>query len=161
MEFSVMTYNIHLGLDSDLETLAGIIGEADVVALQEVGNDWFEGAQGHQAQQLAKLSGLNHYRFAAARTVTPGSDPPETRSAPTAEIDRAGESRCCRASRWDLGRVTACRSERIFSDVSSREPWSLLRGPSRSWSHTSLRATPIAWHKAVPSFATLKPRHLL
>ena len=85
MEFSVMTYNIHLGLDSDLETLAGIIGEADVVALQEVGNDWFEGADGHQAQQLAKLSGLSHYRFAAARMVTPGSDPPETRSAPTAE----------------------------------------------------------------------------
>jgi endonuclease/exonuclease/phosphatase family metal-dependent hydrolase len=107
MEFSVMTYNIHLGLDSDLETLAGIIGEADVVALQEVGNDWFEGAPGHQAQQLAKLSGLNHYRFAAARTVTPGSDPPETRSTPTAE-DRPGWG-VALLSRFPLGPWTRHR----------------------------------------------------
>lgn len=39
MEFSVMTYNIKLGLESDLKTVADIIGEADVVAVQEIAVD--------------------------------------------------------------------------------------------------------------------------
>ncbi|MEC9072903.1 MAG: endonuclease/exonuclease/phosphatase family protein [Myxococcota bacterium] len=107
MEFSVMTYNIHLGLDSDLDTLAGIIGEADVVALQEVGNDWFEGEPGHQAQQLAKLSGLNHFRFASALTVRPGTDPPEAHPAPTAD-DRPGFG-VALLSRFPLGPWTRHR----------------------------------------------------
>lgn len=107
MEFSVMTYNIHLGLDSDLEVLAGIIGEADVVALQEVGNDWHEGAPGNQAQQLAKLSGLTHYRFAAALTVRPDTDPPQSRPAPTAE-DRPGYG-VALLSRFPLGPWTRHR----------------------------------------------------
>ena len=85
MEFSVMTYNIRLGLDSDLETIASIVGEADVVALQEVGNDWVEGEKGNQAMKLARASGLTHYRFASALTVRPGTDPPETCPAPTEE----------------------------------------------------------------------------
>jgi endonuclease/exonuclease/phosphatase family metal-dependent hydrolase len=110
MEFSVMTYNIHLGLDSDLETLAGIIGEADVVALQEVGLDWIEGESGHQAQQLAKLSGLNHFRFASSLTVRPDTDPPELRPAPTAE-DRPGFG-VALLSRFPLGPWTRHRLPR-------------------------------------------------
>lgn len=85
MEFSVMTYNIRLGLESDLDTIASIVGEADVVALQEVGNDWVEGEKGNQAMKLARASGLTHYRFASALTVRPGTDPPETCPAPTEE----------------------------------------------------------------------------
>ena len=114
MEFSVMTYNIHLGLDSDLETLAGIIGEADVVALQEVGNDWFEGAEGHQAQQLAKLSGLNHYRFAAARTVVPGSDPPLR----TTRYER--QTPCRNPQPFPRSRKKRCRIRSSFSKYSVR-----------------------------------------
>lgn len=87
MEFTVMTYNIRLGLESDLATVAGIMGEADVVAVQDVGNDWFEGEKGNQAQILSKLSGLNHHRFAASLTVKAGTN--ETRPAPTAD-DRPG-----------------------------------------------------------------------
>lgn len=102
-----MTYNIRLGLDSDLETIADIIAEADVVALQEVGNDWFEGPAGNQAQQLSKLSGLTHFRFASALTVRPGSDPPEAKPAPTAE-DRPGFG-VALLSRFPLGPWTRHR----------------------------------------------------
>ncbi len=102
-----MTYNIRLGLDSDLETIAAIIGEADVVALQEVGNDWFEGPAGNQAQQLSKLSGLTHFRFASALTVRPGTDPPVAKPAPTAE-DRPGYG-VALLSRFPLGPWTRHR----------------------------------------------------
>ncbi len=85
MEFSVMTYNVKLGLESDLETVAGIIGEADVVAVQEVGNDWIEGVPGRHTQELSRLSGLGHFRFASALGVRKGTDPVEIKPAPTAE----------------------------------------------------------------------------
>jgi len=107
MEFSVMTYNIRLGLESNLETVAGIIGAADVVAVQEVGHDWFAGEPGNQAQVLSRLSGLNHYRFAAALTTKPGTDPPETRPAPTAD-DRPGFG-IALLSRFPLGPWTRHR----------------------------------------------------
>lgn len=80
-----MTYNIRLGLDSSLESVAGILGEADVVAVQEVGFDWIEGERGHHASILSRMAGLPHVRFAAALTVRPKTDPPETCPAPTAE----------------------------------------------------------------------------
>jgi endonuclease/exonuclease/phosphatase family metal-dependent hydrolase len=107
LEFSVMTWNIRLGLESDLETLAGILGEADVVALQEVGNDWIEGPNGNQAHQLAKLSGLAHFRFAAALTVRPGTKPPEPCPAPTPD-DRPGYGLAL-LSRFPLGPWTRHR----------------------------------------------------
>jgi endonuclease/exonuclease/phosphatase family metal-dependent hydrolase len=107
MEFSVMTYNIRLGLDSDLEALADIIGSADVVALQEVGYDWFHGPPGHQAQQLAKLSSLPHFRFASALTIRLGLDPPQTIPAPTAE-ERPGFG-VALLSRFPLGPWTRHR----------------------------------------------------
>jgi endonuclease/exonuclease/phosphatase family metal-dependent hydrolase len=81
MQFSVMTYNIRLGRDSDLKTLGDIMAEADIVAVQEIGIDWFEGAEGNQPQLLSRHSGLGHFRFAATQTCTPGST--EARSAPT------------------------------------------------------------------------------
>jgi endonuclease/exonuclease/phosphatase family metal-dependent hydrolase len=80
-----MTFDINLVKDSDLETIASIVGEADIVALQRVGNDWFEGAAGHQAIQLSRLSGLGHVRFASALTLRPGVDPPEMVPAPTSD----------------------------------------------------------------------------
>ncbi len=102
-----MTYNIHLGLDAGLEPIADIVGEADVVAIQEVGNDWIEGPSGNQAQQLAKLSGLNHFRFASALTVRPGTDPPQAIPAPTAE-ERPGFG-VALLSRFPLGPWTRHR----------------------------------------------------
>ncbi|MGM0577210.1 MAG: endonuclease/exonuclease/phosphatase family protein [Myxococcota bacterium] len=110
MEFSVMTYNIQLAKRDGLEAIAELIGEADVVAVQEVGWDWFEGAPGNQAQQLAKQSGLNHFRFASAQTVRPGSDPPEACPAPTAE-DRPGYG-VALLSRFPLGPWTRHRLPR-------------------------------------------------
>jgi endonuclease/exonuclease/phosphatase family metal-dependent hydrolase len=81
MQFSVMTYNIRLGRDGDLKSLGDIMAEADIVAVQEIGIDWFEGAEGNQPQLLSRHSGLGHFRFAATQTYTPGT--PEPRSAPT------------------------------------------------------------------------------
>ncbi|TNF27324.1 MAG: hypothetical protein EP329_19645 [Deltaproteobacteria bacterium] len=107
MEFSAMTYNIRLGLESDLETVAGILGEADVVAVQEVGNDWIEGESGNQAQILSRLSGLNHHRFAAALTIRGGTEPPEVRPAPTAD-DKPGFG-IALLSRFPLGPWTRHR----------------------------------------------------
>ena len=107
MEFSVMTYNIGLGVHSDLETVASIIGEADVAAVQEVGLDWIEGEGGNQAQKLSKLSGLGHFRFAASLTVRPGSNPPELTPAPTPE-DRPGWG-VALLSRFPLGPWTRHR----------------------------------------------------
>ena len=107
MEFSVMTYNIRLGLESNLETVAGIIGEADVVAVQEVGNEWFRGEPGNQAQILSRLSGLNHHRFAAALAIKTGTEPPETRPAPTAD-DKPGFG-IALLSRFPLGPWTRHR----------------------------------------------------
>ena len=66
-----MTYDINLGLSSDLETIASIVGEADIVALQGVGNDWFEGASGNHTVQLSRLSSLGHFRYASALTLRP------------------------------------------------------------------------------------------
>lgn len=80
-----MTYDINLGLSSDLETIASIVGEADIVALQSVGNDWFEGSPGNQAIQLSRLSSLSHFRFASALAIRPGTDPSQTMPAPTAD----------------------------------------------------------------------------
>lgn len=107
MEFSVMTYNIRLGLDGGLEPIADIVSEADVVALQEVGNDWIEGPPGHQAQQLAKLSGLTHFRFASALTVRPGTEPLTRIPAPTAD-ERPGFG-VALLSRFPLGPWTRHR----------------------------------------------------
>lgn len=107
MEFSVMTYNIRLGLDSDLETIAAIVGEADVVALQEVGNDWFRGEAGNQILKLSRLSKLPHHRFASALTVKPGTDPPELVPAPTSD-ERPGFG-VALLSRFPLGPWTRHR----------------------------------------------------
>ena len=107
MDFAVMTYNIRLGLDSSLEDVADILGEADIASVQEVGCEWFEGPPGHQAQQLAKLSGLTHFRFASALTVRAGTDPPEAKPAPTAE-ERPGYG-VALLSRFPLGPWTRHR----------------------------------------------------
>jgi len=89
MQFTVMTYNIRLGIESDLKTISDVMTEADIVAVQEVGIDWFEGEEGNQPQTIAKYSGLGHFRFASTQTFTPGVDPIEPRSAPTPD-DRPG-----------------------------------------------------------------------
>ena len=107
MEFSVMTYNIRLGLDSSLAELADIMSEADIVAVQEVGCDWIQGEDGNQAQKLAKMSGLTHFRFASALTIRPNTDPPEPKPAPTAE-ERPGYG-VALLSRFPLGPWTRHR----------------------------------------------------
>lgn len=86
MQLTVMTYNIGLALKSDLDALASIVGQADIVALQDVGNDWIEGPKGNQSQIIARMSGLGHSRFAAALSVRPDTDPPKLKPAPTPEV---------------------------------------------------------------------------
>ena len=107
MEFSVMTYNIKLGLESDLKTVADIIGEADVVAVQEIAVDWFQGDPGNQPQLLSRASGLGHVRFASVLTTVLDSDPPVVRVAPTAD-DRPGYGLAL-FSRFPLGPWTRHR----------------------------------------------------
>jgi endonuclease/exonuclease/phosphatase family metal-dependent hydrolase len=106
MEFSVMTYNIKLGLESDLKTVADIIGEADVVAVQEIAVDWFQGDSGNQPQLLSRASGLGHVRFASVLTAS-DTDPPTVRVAPTAD-DRPGYGLAL-FSRFPLGPWTRHR----------------------------------------------------
>jgi len=107
MEFSVMTFNIKLGLESDLKTVADIIGEADVVAVQEIAVDWFQGDSGNQPQLLSRASGLGHVRFASVLTTVYDSDPPVVRVAPTAD-DRPGYGLAL-FSRFPLGPWTRHR----------------------------------------------------
>lgn len=107
MEFSVMTYNIKLGIESDLKTVADIIGEADVVAVQEIAVDWYEGDNGNQPQLLSRASGLGHVRFASVLTTVPDSDPPVPRVAPTPD-DRPGYGLAL-FSRFPLGPWTRHR----------------------------------------------------
>lgn len=107
MEFSVMTYNIKLGLESDLKTVADIIGEADVVAVQEIAVDWFQGDPGNQPQLLSRASGLPHVRFASVLTTVPDSEPPQIRVAPTPD-DRPGYGLAL-FSRFPLGPWTRHR----------------------------------------------------
>ncbi len=89
MHFSVMTYNIKLGMESDLKTVADIMGEADIVAVQEIAVDWFQGDPGNQPQLLSRASGLGHFRFASVLTYSSDVEPFVARSAPTAD-DRPG-----------------------------------------------------------------------
>ena len=107
LEFTVMTYDINLGLSSDLETIASIVGEADIVALQGVGNDWFEGASGNHTVQLSRLSALGHFRYASALTLRPNTDPPEAVPAPTAD-DKPGRG-VALLSKFPLGPWTRHR----------------------------------------------------
>jgi endonuclease/exonuclease/phosphatase family metal-dependent hydrolase len=107
MQFTVMTYNIRLGLESDLQTIADIMTEADIVAVQEVGIDWFRGEEGNQPQTIARISGLGHFRFASVLTYTPGAETPEPRSAPTPD-DRPGYG-VALFSRFPLGPWTRHR----------------------------------------------------
>jgi len=107
MDFSVMTYNIKLGIESDLKTVADIIGEADVVAVQEIAVDWFLGDSGNQPQLLSRASGLGHVRFASVLTTVFDSEPPIVRVAPTSD-DRPGYGLAL-FSRFPLGPWTRHR----------------------------------------------------
>lgn len=107
MEFSVMTYNIRLGIESDLKTVADIIGEADVVAVQEIAVDWHDGDSGNQPQLLSRASGLGHVRFASVLTTVPDSEPLRVRVAPTPD-DRPGYGLAL-FSRFPLGPWTRHR----------------------------------------------------
>lgn len=108
MELVAMTYNIALGRYApDLDALAGIVAEADVVGLQEVGHDWFEGVPGHQAQALSRASGLSHFRFAATQTLRDGPEGRRPVRAPTAE-ERPGFG-VALLSRYPLGPWTRHR----------------------------------------------------
>jgi endonuclease/exonuclease/phosphatase family metal-dependent hydrolase len=55
-----MTYNIRLGIQQGLEPIAAHITaqQADVVALQEVGDHWVMGPSGDTTRELSHLTGL-------------------------------------------------------------------------------------------------------
>lgn len=60
----VMTYNIRLGLQRGLEPIIEIIERhsPDVLALQEVGDNWTMGPPGDTTAELASALDLPHYR---------------------------------------------------------------------------------------------------
>lgn len=64
----IMTYNIRLGIQKGLEPLAEIIraSGADIVALQEVGQNWSHGPAGDTTAKLSELTGLPHAIYAPA-----------------------------------------------------------------------------------------------
>jgi len=61
----LMTYNIRLGIQQGLEALAEVIRshDPDVVALQEVGQNWKMGPAGDTTPALAEILGFEHHRF--------------------------------------------------------------------------------------------------
>lgn len=68
----LVTYNIRLGVESDLAAIADAIRLAcacpDLVALQEVGDHWNMGEHTDQTATLAAHLGLAHHTFADALT---------------------------------------------------------------------------------------------
>jgi endonuclease/exonuclease/phosphatase family metal-dependent hydrolase len=64
----LMTYNIRLGIQQGLEPLAQHITaqQADVVALQEVGDRWVMGPSGDTTRDLSRMTALPHALHAAA-----------------------------------------------------------------------------------------------
>lgn len=71
----VMSYNIRLGVESDLATVAAAVadgGVPDVLALQEVGDRWNMGERVDQARVIADHLGLPHAVFAGALTDAAG-----------------------------------------------------------------------------------------
>ena len=127
MQFTVMTWNIRLGIESDLKTIADVMAEADIVAVQEIGVDWFRGEEGNQPQTIARISGLGHFRFASTLTYTPGVEPPEARSAPTPD-DRPGYG-VALFSRFPLG------------------PWTRHRLPKRKDEQRGILSTTVVTQK--------------
>ncbi|MCA9547439.1 MAG: endonuclease/exonuclease/phosphatase family protein [Myxococcales bacterium] len=69
MALTVMTYNIRVGVESDLPSLAAAIraaGVPDLIAFQEIGVGWYMGGGADQPAALAAAVGLEHHRFAGA-----------------------------------------------------------------------------------------------
>lgn len=60
-----MTYNIRLGIQQGLDALASVIRshDPDIIALQEVGQNWKMGPAGDTTAALAELLGFEHHRF--------------------------------------------------------------------------------------------------
>lgn len=68
-----MTYNIRLGIQEGLETLAAVIRshDPDIVALQEVGQNWKMGPPGDTTSALAEILGFPHHQFIRCIDETP------------------------------------------------------------------------------------------
>ena len=60
-----MTYNIRLGIQQGLDALASVIRshDPDIIALQEVGQNWKMGPAGDTTAALAEILGFEHHRF--------------------------------------------------------------------------------------------------
>ncbi len=67
----IMTYNIRLGIQQGVESIASLIRDssADIIALQEVGKFWNYGPAGDTLARLSELTGLPHYTYAPALTL--------------------------------------------------------------------------------------------
>ena len=76
---TIITYNIRLCFDSSVEAVANTLKPygPDIVALQEVGKDWYMGAPGDQAMQIADFLGLDYAIFGPALTLKDVSLPPD------------------------------------------------------------------------------------
>ncbi len=74
MNLTLVSYNIRLGVESDLVAIADAIrltcagASPDLVALQEVGDHWNMGEHTDQTATLAAHLGLAHHTFAGALT---------------------------------------------------------------------------------------------
>lgn len=61
----VMTYNIRLGIQQGVEAIARIISDQapDIVAVQEVGNEWRMGPPGDTACEICETVGIEHHHY--------------------------------------------------------------------------------------------------
>jgi len=71
MRLELMTYNIRVGIETDLARIAAAIravGVPDVLAMQEIGVRWNMGEHVDQPAVIARAIGLEHHTFAGALT---------------------------------------------------------------------------------------------
>ncbi len=75
MRLKLMTYNIRVGIETNLAEIASAItavGVPDVLAMQEIGVDWNMGERVHQPEVIAEAIGLPYHTFAGALTDADG-----------------------------------------------------------------------------------------
>lgn len=63
---TVATFNVKLGIQQGLSAVAEALetrADLDILAVQELGDDWLMGPEGDSTARLAQLLQMDHYRF--------------------------------------------------------------------------------------------------
>ncbi len=102
MNVRVVSYNIRVGVETDVGTVADAAASLapDLICMQEVGDRWLMGEKVDQTAHIAARCGLDHWHFAGALTAADG-----------------GQFGIAVASRWPLEN---CIAERLYQHEDER-----------------------------------------